>query len=154
LEAEALRDLGHLRFGASCHQPGTIRLRGRAQRPIDDEAPWQFREAGGWERDPAADSLRRIVELVPAEPLPRACAGELVLPTVVDPENTRPFVGWKFSTYGPFQLQEARCAGGDSCPTGGVRITFSTPVKGAEVERRISLLPKVAFSVSDTSEQS
>ena len=154
LEAAALGDLGHLRFGATCHQPGTIRLRGRAQRPIDDEAPWQFREAGGWERDRTADSLRRIVELVPEKPLPLDCAGELVLPTVVDPENTRPFVGWKFSTYGPFQLQEARCAGGDSCPIGGVRVTFSTPVKGAEVERRLSLLPRVAFSVSDTSEQS
>ena len=146
--------LGYVQLASTCRQPGAIPLRVRGQRPIDDQAPWQFQEAGGWDRDHGADSLRRIVELVPVRPLPLDCSGELVLPTSIDPENTRPFVRWGFQTYAPFRLVGASCGGGDVCPAGGIRLEFSTPVKGADVEREVSILPKVAFSVSDTSETS
>ena len=95
-----------------------------------------------------------MVELEPERKLPLGCSGELVAPTSVDPEGTKPFAKWSFSTYGPFHFDSVACGGGEACPTGGVRIKFSTPVKGSEVQRRISLLPVVEFSVSDTSEES
>ncbi len=149
-----LANLGYLSFSSTCSRPGAIPLNARTQRPIGDDDPWQFQEAGGWDRDHATDSLRRVVELVPASPLPLDCSAEVVLPSSIDPENTRPFVRWGFQTYGPFRLADASCATGNICPAGGIRVEFSTPVKGAEVERAISILPKVAFSVSDTAETS
>jgi hypothetical protein len=154
LEPSALPGLGYLEFGSGCREPGVVRLRVTGQRSITEQDPWQYRQAGGWERDRTADPLRRVVALSPETPLPRGCAGELVLPSSVDPERTRPFARWAFRTYGEFRLSHATCASGAACPTGGVQVTFSTPVKGAEVERAIRLLPAVPFAVSDTSDES
>jgi hypothetical protein len=154
LERAALRGLAYLDFNKDCSRPGVIRLNATGQRPITDQDPWQYREAGGWERDRAADPLRRVVELRPEQKLPLDCGGELVVPSAIDPEGTKPFARWGFSTYGPFRLAEANCAGGETCPTGGVRVRFSTPVRGAEVARHLSLLPPAEFSVADTTEES
>jgi len=154
LDRNALRGLAYLDFNQSCPQPGVIKLNPTGQRPINDKDPWQYREAGGWERDRAADPYRRVVTLAPERPLPLACTGELVAPTVVDPEGTKPFARWSFATYGPFALQLAECAGNLNCPTGGIRVTFSTPVKGAEVQRRLTILPPTPFTVADTTEES
>ena len=154
LDRNALRGLAYLDFEQNCRQPGIIKLNATEQRGITDKDPWQYREAGGWERDRAADPLRRVVVLTPERRLPLDCPGQLVAPTAVDPEGTKPFAKWAFSTYGTFTLKEAVCSGGDSCPTGGIRIRFSTPVRGSEVQRRITLLPPTDFSVSDTSEES
>jgi hypothetical protein len=154
LDRNTLRGLAYLDFDQNCQKPGIIKLNATEQRSITDKDPWQYREAGGWERDRAADPLRRVVVLTPERKLPLDCAGQLVAPSAVDPEGTKPFVRWAFSTYGGFRLIEAACGSGDSCPTGGIRIRFSTPVRGSEVERRVSLLPRAEFTVSDTSEES
>lgn len=154
LDKKALSGLAYLDLDKRCGQSTIIRLNAIGQRAITEKDVWQYREAGGWERDRSADSYRRVVELEPERKLPLACSGELVAPTTVDPEGTAPFAKWSFSTYGPFRFDTAACAGGAVCPTGGVRLRFSTPVKGAEVQRRISLLPAAEFSVSDTSEES
>ncbi len=154
LDRNTLRGLAYLDFGKGCSRPGVIKLNAKEQRSITDKDPWQYREAGGWDRDRTADPLRRVIELVPETKLPYACAGELVIPSAIDPEGTKPFARWPLATYGPFRMSGAACASGDVCPAGGARVTFSTPVKGAEVQRRITLLPAAEFSVSDTTEES
>ncbi|HWA58185.1 MAG TPA: MG2 domain-containing protein, partial [Gemmatimonadales bacterium] len=88
------------------------------------------------------------------KPLPLNCSAELVVPTVVDPEGTKPFARWAFSTYGPFSMVRAECNGSaQSCPTGGIRVFFTNPVKGAEVQRRLKVLPPVEFAISDTAQE-
>ena len=154
LDRNALRGLAYLDFDKQCSRPGVIKLNASEQRPISEQDSWQYREAGGWDRDRAADPLRRVVELVPERKLPLACAGELVVPSAIDPEGTKPFARWGLRTYGPFGLTEANCASGEYCPIGGVRVRFSTPVRGAEVQRHLSLLPPAEFTVSDTTEES
>lgn len=154
IEPKTLRGFAYLDLDPRCMKPGIIRLKATGQRAITEKDPWQYREAGGWERDRAADPLRRVVELTPERRLPLDCSGSVVAPSVVDPEGTKPFARWAFSTYGPFRLDSAECAGGEHCPAGGVRVRFSTPVKGAMVERRVSLLPAAPFTVSDTSDES
>ncbi len=154
LDKKALNGLAYLDFDKRCGQSTIVRLNATDQRAITEKDPWQYREAGGWERDRSADPYRRVVELEPERKLPLGCSGDLVAPTSVDPEGTKPFARWSFSTYGPFRFDSAACAGGEACPTGGVHLKFSTPVKGAEIARRISLLPSSAFSVSDTTEES
>src|SRR5882672_2444597 len=57
--------LAYLDFNQACRSPGIIRLKAARQRPLGDKEPWQIREAGGYERDREADSLRRLVEFVP-----------------------------------------------------------------------------------------
>lgn len=142
----------YLEFGATCPQPGTVPLRLDSQRAITPDDPWQFREAGGWERDRDADSLRRVVRLVPERPLPLGCAGELVHPGTIDATVSTALQRWPFATYGPFRLAAAGCRGGGSCPTGPITLQFSTPVKGADLLRRLAILPAVPFTVPDTAE--
>jgi len=154
VEPAALPGLAYLEFNPQCREPGVMRLRVAEQRPITKDDPWQYREAGGWERDRSADPLRRVLTLRPERPLPLGCRGELVLPSTVDLEGTRPFVRWAFQTYGTFRLTEAACATPQACPAGGARITFSTPVKGTEVARSVRLLPAAAFEVADTAGES
>ncbi len=155
LDRNALRGLAYLDFNQNCSNPGVIKLNPTAQRAIGDKDPWQYREAGGWERDRAADGYRRVVTLAPERPLPLACNGELVVPTIVDPEGTKPFARWHFATYGPFSLVRAECNGSaTSCPSGGIRVWFTNPVKGAEIQRRLKVLPSVEFAINDTTQES
>ena len=146
--------LAYLDFNQACRTPGIIRLKAATQRPLGDKEPWQLREAGGYERDREADGLRRLVEFVPERALPLDCGGDLVLPSAVDPEGTSPFLRWGFRTYGPLSLVEARCTGGRFCPSGGIRLTFTAPVRGSEVLRRISVLPTTAFTIADSTNES
>ncbi|HXW97044.1 MAG TPA: MG2 domain-containing protein, partial [Gemmatimonadales bacterium] len=154
IDQSLLKELAYLEFDPTCQAPGIIKLAVTGQRPITDKDPWQYREAGGWERDHSTDPLRRVVALAPERKLPLGCAGRLATPTAVDPEGTKPYAKWNFSTYGEFRLDSATCASGETCPAGGIRVRFSTPVKGAEVERRLTILPPAPFTISDTSEES
>lgn len=143
----------YLEFDRSCAAPGAIRLRLADQRPIRDDDRWEFREAGGWDRDRAADSLRRVARLVPERPLPRGCAGHLVLPSSFDDEGRAERIRWGFATYGDFTLRGARgCWGGHFCPSGPLVVRFSTPVRGADVLRYVTLRPAVPFTIADTAD--
>jgi hypothetical protein len=153
LEVSSPRNLAYLDFDKACKNGGITRLAISGQRAINDKDPWQYREAGGWNRDKMGDALRRVVVFTPEKKLPYDCAGDLVVPSVVDPEGTKPFLRWTFHTYGPFNLTGASCSSSPYCPTGGVHLSFSTPVKGAQVQRWIRLRPDVPFEVSDTSEE-
>jgi uncharacterized protein YfaS (alpha-2-macroglobulin family) len=136
-----------------CRAPGVVRLRVEGQRPITADDRWEFREAGGWDRDRGADSLRRVVRLAPRTPLPLGCKGHLVVPASFDERGMTDLRRWELSTYGPFRLTRARCSwGGAICPTGPLTLHFSTPVRGAELLRGISLRPALPFAITDTSD--
>jgi hypothetical protein len=133
-------------------RPGqTIPVRITAERELTDADPNYFTYMGydgPYPRDPARD-LRRVVELEPATPLPLDCAGVLVLPPEFD-VGIRERVEWRLRTYEPLRVISVGCGFGGTCPTGPVRISFSTPVRGAEVLRRVRLAPEAPFTVSDT----
>ncbi|HEU4648034.1 MAG TPA: Ig-like domain-containing protein [Gemmatimonadales bacterium] len=149
----AVSRAAYLEFAKTCSTPGVVRLRAAESRAITADDRWNFREAGGYERDRAADPLRRVVRLVPERPLPHGCAGELVLPATLDQGGGGKLVRWSFSTYGDFKVVRATCAWDRAnCPTGPIIVSFSTPVSGAEVQRRLKLRPEVPFTVSDTSD--
>jgi hypothetical protein len=142
-------------FSAACAGGRTIvRLRAPSQRAVRDADPWRVREAGGYQRDRKLDSLRRVVQLAPETALPRGCAGELVVPNEVEDERLRDPARWAFETYGDFRVAKVECGDDTFCPTGPLRVTFTTPVRGAEVLRRVSLVPKVPLAVGDTSSES
>jgi uncharacterized protein YfaS (alpha-2-macroglobulin family) len=142
----------YVEFGRTCAAPGVVRLARVSERPIGRDDRYEFREAGGWDRDRSADSLRRVVRLVPVRPLPRGCAGELVYPSAFDARGRATLVRWALATYGDFRLKKADCGWDKACPTGPIIVRFSTPVKGADVARRVQLYPRVPFSVDDTSD--
>jgi uncharacterized protein YfaS (alpha-2-macroglobulin family) len=139
---------GHIETDRSC-QGGQriVKLRVIDQRPIPQDAAWQFREAGGWDRERRADSLRRIVAVVPAEPLPLACAANFFLPVWFDSLGAELPVSYPFSTYRPFTIVAPTSGIG---PLGPARLHFSTPVRGAEVLKHVKILPAVPLAIEDT----
>ena len=143
----------YLEFGRLCGRPGIVRLTVESQRAVTDNDPWSFREAGGWDRDRSADRLRRVVRLAPRSPLPRGCAAELVVPAAFDERGGEHLQRWTFATHGDFRLARAACGWNRApCPTGPVVLGFSTPVRGADVRRYVSLRPAVPFELSDTAD--
>ena len=143
----------HVEFDRLCRAPGVVRLRVEEQRPVTPDDRWDFREAGGWNRDRAADPLRRVVRLAPRTPLPRGCKGHLVVPASFDDRGRAEPQRWALSTYGAFKLAGARCGwGGTVCPTGPLTVHFTTPVRGAAVLRGLSIRPAARFSIADTAD--
>jgi alpha-2-macroglobulin len=141
----------YIEFDKLCATPGAVRLALESQRPITPEDRWDFREAGGWDRDRSADPLRRVLRLAPARPLPHGCGGELVVPATFDPPGQSRLQRWGLATYGDFRLARTECGWGrDACPTGPLVLTFSTPVRGADLRRHLSLRPAVPFELTDT----
>ena len=112
----------------------------------------RWRYYGSYTADSSAD-LRRVVELVPAEPLPANCAATLRIPERADSVTT--LRAWPFHTYGPLAVDSATCGWSTGrCPIGPVRVWFSTPVRGTEVLRRVHLAPAVTFAVFDSTAES
>src|SRR6266545_1653478 len=147
----ALERAAYLEFDKLCPSPGAIRLRVDSMRAVSDSDRWEFREAGGWERDRAVDRLRRVVTLGPERPLPRGCSGHLVIPASLDDRGRDQLQRWPLATHGDFRLVRSSC-GWDrtSCPTGPMMAHFSTPVRGALVQRHLALRPAAPFTVRDT----
>src|SRR6266536_3531115 len=136
-----------LRIDASSCGRGEIRVKVQRQRRIvDADERWR------WYRGFPPDTVRdrhRVVELAPVAPLPLGCALKLRTPVRVDSlAAARVF---QFSTYGRLVVNRAWCAArNEPCPVGPVSLEFSTPVKGAELVRRVRLVPAVPFTVGDT----
>lgn len=141
-----------LTFPATCATE-PIALRVVEQRPIVEADGYAFREAGGWQRDRSLDSARRVVVVAPRRPLPYDCAGELLAPAEVADGAPAPR-RIPLRTLGPLRLTTAQCGWAAVCPTGPVRLTFSSPVRGAAVARHVRLIPETPFQVHDTSEVS
>ncbi|MBA3317904.1 MAG: hypothetical protein H0T50_07400, partial [Gemmatimonadales bacterium] len=153
VDSSVVNNSVYLTFDRLCRGPGIVRLRVEAQRPITPDDRWDFREAGGWDRDRAADPLRRVVRFVPRVPLPRGCQGHLVAPASFDDRGRAEPRRWELATYGAFRLVSARCSwGGSVCPTGPLTVRFSTPVRGADVLREVSIRPAARFSIADTAD--
>jgi alpha-2-macroglobulin len=145
-----------LEFGDSCAVRTTIPLRPIAQRRVATKDPWDYKAQwaggrGGWQREGKVDSLRRVVVLVPELPLPPACRGELVAPSFVDPQGTAPYTRWTFHTAGPFALVEATCSYSAICPRGPITLRFSTPVRGSDLLRHLSIMPALPLTIHDSS---
>ncbi len=130
-----------------------IRVEPGPPREIRDDDPWQIRSAGGWQRG-RAQALRRVVVLTPQQPLPYDCAAALVMPTRFDEEGRRRMERWLFRTYGPLRIAAAQCQGlyfrQEYCPTGGLVLEFTTPVRGSEIARHVRVVPAVEVPVPDT----
>jgi alpha-2-macroglobulin len=138
-----------VRLEAGACGRGEIRLKVQRQRRIaDSDERWR------WYRGFPPDSLRdrhRVVDLAPVAPLPLACDLTLRVPVRVDSVTAARV--FRFSTYGPLAVQDTWCTlrPSEPCPVGPITIAFTTPVRGAEVLRRVHLLPQVPFTVGDTS---
>ncbi len=79
--------------------------------------------------------------------------GVLVAPASYDEQGRGSLQRWEFSTYGDFTIERVACGwGGPYCPTGPLIMTFSTPVRGSQVLRSVSLRPAAEFRVSDTAD--
>ncbi|MBW8771050.1 MAG: Ig-like domain-containing protein, partial [Gemmatimonadetes bacterium] len=151
VDLAALSSSAFIELNRSCGGESIVRLTATAQRRITKDDDERLRFAGGGERDEALDSLRRVVDLVPRARLPRACAGQLVVPSEVSTRAEAEPVRLPFETYGDFRIESATCADAQTyCPTGPVRVNFTTPVRGAEVQRRLTLFPRTKFVVRDT----
>ena len=151
-DAALLARLVYIEMSRACGQPGTIPVRIVETRGVQSSDSWELREAGGWERERRLDSVRRVVSLEPERPLPYHCAGTLSTPERIDRDTPGRRALHAISTYGPFRLVRSECAYGQFCPKGPISIGFSTPVKGAELLRRIRILPEVKLSLADTSD--
>jgi len=154
-EGDALAAAGHVEFGDSCGAArpySQVPLRQVNQRRLDKDDPEWFRYYGVTGNDSTRD-LRRVVELMPARPLPSGCKAVLVLPARLDSVKGGQ-VRWPFRTYGPFRVLRAGCPEGGECHYGPAEVVFSTPVRGADVLRHVHLAPGRAFTVRDTAEAS
>ncbi|MEP7001839.1 MAG: Ig-like domain-containing protein, partial [bacterium] len=143
-----------IEFSGTCGGQSIIRLTATTQRRIRPEDPNPLKQAGGYQRDRAADSLRRIIQLTPQTPLPKGCAGTLVAPNEVADQTTRGLAREAFETYGELRLDSLSCGDGKSCPTGPLVVKFTNPVRGSEVLRRVTLVPAAKFTIRDTTAES
>ncbi|HEY0150866.1 MAG TPA: MG2 domain-containing protein [Longimicrobium sp.] len=154
-DAQALAAASRVEPAAGCRAP-PVPLKLLAQRPRNGDDPEWFRYMGATGNDTTHD-LRRVVEFAPVRPLPAGCDAELVIPASMDSMRGTP-VRWSFATYGPFRVVHAGCPRSGSCHYGPATVTFSTPVKGADVLRHVRLTrsggANRAFVIRDTSEYS
>ncbi len=139
---------------AGCGGPSAVALRAVAQRPVGPDDPQRYQWAGGWRRDRRADALRRVVRFAAEQPLPYGCAGVLTMPETLDAAGAPGALTWAFATYGPLRLAAFTCTNEPLCPAGFARVRFTTPVRGADVQRLVRLEPATAFAVRDTAESS
>jgi uncharacterized protein YfaS (alpha-2-macroglobulin family) len=155
VDLATLSGTAYVELSATCGGQNVIRLEALSQRPVQSDDRGGFREAGGWERDRSIDSLRRVVQLAPRSPLPRGCRAELVLPSELTEQGSRATARWPFTTYGDLALESLNCADSQQyCPTGPLRLTFTNPVRGSEVAKRVRLFPQTTFRVRDTVSES
>ena len=145
----------YLEFSTACAGgQRVIPLRASSQRALRSDDPGRYRYAG-FNRIRTVDTLRRVVQLVPARTLPYACSGDLVTPTELAADLPKGYTRYGFQTYGELRVSALTCSyGRDICPTGPLTLEFSNPVRGAEVLRRIRLYPETRFAIGDTAELS
>ena len=142
-----LASTAYLEFNPVCAGPDRIiHLRATGQRPVDKSDPGYFRRAGF----PDTSIVSRVISLAPEHPMPRDCGGLLVLPKEADEQLSQGYAHWQFKTHGDFRIQKLDCGGGEFCPSGPLVISFTTPVRGSDVQRHVHTLPEMKFTISDT----
>jgi uncharacterized protein YfaS (alpha-2-macroglobulin family) len=120
------------------------------ERALSEEDPWVFR-VFAYYREPwrAHREALKVFTLEPARPMPRDCSGALAVRRNVDSPDA-PVHRWPLKTYGEFRLVSVRCGTARYCPVGPAEIKFSTPVRGSEVMRHVTVAPGVEFTIADT----
>ncbi len=152
VDLKKLTAASYIELNATCAGPRIIRLSAESQRRIRKDDRTSIEQAGGYDRDRSADSLRRVVLLTPQSPLPHGCVADLVAPLEVEDPPAHGVSRFNFATYGDLRLSVERCTNNaTACPTGPLVVTFTNPVRGAEVMRRLHVLPETKFTVRDTS---
>ncbi|MCE9602863.1 MAG: hypothetical protein K8S21_11720 [Gemmatimonadetes bacterium] len=149
VDAARLAEVAFIEMAATC-TPRVLRMRAAGQRRIEQKDGWDFLNAGGYARERSLDSLRRVIALVPRTPVPRGCAGELVLPEELSAIAPAVPKRWGFRSYGALALSSATCAAGGWCPRGPVSVSFSNPVSGEQLLRYVKLIPAVPLVVRDS----
>lgn len=151
VDPELLARYSFVRLSPSCGGEEVVRMRPAGMRRLtrDDPAVLHYlgRRRGyalGSPEDP-----RRLVDLVPVAPLPLGCQASLHTPRELDATSVS-LHAWTFSTYGPLALANVECQGGARCPAGPIRVTFTNPVRGADVLRHVRIAPDVPFTIEDT----
>jgi alpha-2-macroglobulin len=136
-------------MGTACGG-GRIRLEPVRIRPVaEDDVPALRWTGGYYSTGDTLRDLRRVLELRPAAALPRDCDG--VLHVVTEARAGAPTAQWPFRTYGALQVDSVACGRAGACPTGPIRVVLSTPVTGAELQRRLRVHPQVEYGIADTS---
>ena len=155
VDPERVAATSYIEVASSCAATTgrTIRLRALGSRPIGRNDDWSTQNAGGNRRDRGADSLRRVVSLTPATPLPLNCSAELAVPLELDASLSQGLARMPIATYGPFAFTKASCPYEKECPTGPVQVSFSNPVRGSELRKKLTLIPATPFTMADTSRE-
>ncbi len=140
--------------------PVALRSLSMAERAADTAATLvSLRNAGSRETgfaDRGTDDRPTYpVVLVAERALPANCVTTLIAPREIgisDIPNAplMPNVNWLFRTHGAFRIDSARCSGAPWCPQGPVLLHFSTPVRGAELARALSVAPRVPLDLDTT----
>ncbi|HEY4303740.1 MAG TPA: MG2 domain-containing protein [Gemmatimonadaceae bacterium] len=153
VDLEKVSAAAYLEFNAACSATRVIHLRAQSQHPMPPQ-PVEYDEDAGPDgmSNPALDSLRRGVLLVPESPLPYGCSGELVAPAEIG-DATRGLQRMAVSTYGEFRIAKIECNGEQPCPYGPFFVTFTTPVRGDMIARTVLLTPDAKGTVRDTSRE-
>ncbi len=153
VDLEKLSSAAYLEFNANCSATRVIRLHASSQRRLPPQAV-EYDEGEGDQGmvNPALDSLRRGVLLVPEARLPYGCDGELVAPMEIG-DATRGLRRTPIATYGEFRIKKIECNGAAPCPYGPFFVTFTTPVRGSMVAKTVLLTPDAKAMIRDTSRE-
>jgi len=145
----ALSSAAYIELNAACASNRIVKLRATSQRRVPTVRAGFDEEGEGRPSNPALDSLRRAVTLVPDSPLPRACIGDLVAPKEIG-EASKGYARMPFATYGDFRISILECNREQPCPRGPFHLRFTTPVLGKDLLHSIRVTPDAKIVVRDT----
>ena len=99
----------------------------------------------------------REVTLKSSQRLPLDCLAHLVAPRELEEGATTPTarstVRWPFRVHGTFKYVSAECNQESFCPTGGIALHFSTPVRGVDLAKVLRVSPAVPFTFDTSATQ-
>jgi len=132
---------------SNCAKPDTIALRVRAQRPIGEDDPDNFRYVGGYPSDTMATRLRTVVEIEPVAPLPLDCDANVVVPTMVDDSLFGREERYPVRTAPVFRVYRITCDDWSSfaCVSNQLLVWFGAPVLRDEIIRHVRVDGKEAI---------
>jgi uncharacterized protein YfaS (alpha-2-macroglobulin family) len=126
-----------------------VALRIIRERPVLPSDPYYFQaENMRYDRDPAGDRFRRVVEMVPVSPLPLDCTANIVLPTTLDDSLYGHEETFLALTAHPFRLEDLSCEHINWCSLKRITISFTSPVAQRDVERWVHVQPASKFKIA------
>jgi hypothetical protein len=144
-----LSSTAYIELNAACAADRIVRLRATSQRRVPGARAGFNDDEEGRPSNPALDSLRRAVTLVPESPLPRACSGDLVAPNEIG-GTSKGYMRMPFATYGDFRISKLECNAEQPCPRGPFHLRLTTPVRGSDVLRNVRVTPDIKIVIRDT----